>query len=88
MTIELTADEVNAIVVALGLHSNYIQTGSVLTSATDLANIGDTKRRPKSLDTDQMRKVVAMADLREKLMRAESADFSKRKKLTVPGGRV
>ncbi len=78
VTIDLTPEETSAIVVALGLHSNYIQTGSVLTSAVDLANIGDTKRLPKKLDIDQMRKIVALADLREKLMRADSADFSKR----------
>jgi hypothetical protein len=71
-SVQLTADEIQAIATALGLHSNYIQTGSVLLSAADLRQMNDPKRRPKALDEDQMRKVIALADLRNKIERAQS----------------
>ncbi len=68
--VQLADKEIERITTALNLWSNYIQTGTVTLSARDLAERNDPKRRPKSLDTEQMRFVVELADLRDKLLRA------------------
>jgi hypothetical protein len=71
--IDLSSRELADLATALDLWSNFMQTGQVTVSAADLAKIGDPKRRPKALTEEQMRKVVALADLRNKLLAADSA---------------
>ena len=66
---DLTHEEINDLVTAVGLWSNYIQTGNVVLSAADLAARHPDKR-PKVLDEGQMRKVIALADLKAKLFKA------------------
>lgn len=68
--VNLTADEIEWLAAALNVHSNYIQTGNVALSAADVIARNDRAMRPKALDTEQMRKVVALADLRDKLLKA------------------
>lgn len=71
-TIALTSDEIATLARALDMASNHLQTGDVVLCAADLIARKDPKRPPRALDVEQMRRVVAYADLRDRLLKADS----------------
>lgn len=61
----LNIDEKQNIYMALNYWANYIETGNIVTSAKDAQNTG---KKHKVLETSQMKKVIFLRDLAEKIL--------------------